>query len=202
MFLLIPQRGAWRHGSWTDLHSTMFLLIRSRTDFWFSDCIQFTFHNVSINTPSFTIPYTTSLILPFSVNLVIFFICRIQFLIILWKFFYFYNKTSPLSTSHIFCSIIGRQAYCEIDHIRFISSKSFLKQLMFACKIVMDSLFLYKYTILFEYFRSQQTSSLTRFRIKIIFVFCTINICNRFIIFKSNRCPVYFFRIFVINTYA
>ena len=44
---------------------------------------QFTFHNVSINTPSFTIPYTTSLILPFSVNLVIFFICRIQFLIIL-----------------------------------------------------------------------------------------------------------------------
>ena len=112
----------------------------------------FTFHNVSINTPSFTIPYTTSLILPFSVNLVIFFICRIQFLIILWKFFYFYNKTSPLSTSRIFCSIIGRQAYCEIDHIRFISSKSFLKQLMFACKIVMDSLFLYKYTILFEYF--------------------------------------------------
>ena len=107
-----------------------------------------------------------------------------------------------MSTSRIFCSIIGRQAYCEIDHIRFISSKSFLKQLMFACKIVMDSLFLYKYTILFEYFRSQQTSSLTCFRIKIIFVFCTINICNRFIIFKSNRCPVYFFRIFVINTYA
>ena len=72
MFLLIPSNTVCAWAIKEPLHSTMFLLIRRNSQVYCQGNSNFTFHNVSINTPCSTSTYNTRLILPLSVDPVIY----------------------------------------------------------------------------------------------------------------------------------
>ena len=72
MFLLILMSAITDFLAASPLHSTMFLLIPEPVRISVHERFHFTFHNVSINTPCSTSTYNTRLILPLSVDPVIY----------------------------------------------------------------------------------------------------------------------------------